>query len=100
MKSKDLQKVVPSKYQNSDTTTKIHRDLNGRIGLRIIKRWCQIIRQYDSIKLSSPSDDPRFTRTKGNIQKVNTVYAEKRLSARELDGAWYFREKCSANNEK
>ena len=34
MKSKDLQKVVLSKYQNSDNPTKIDRDLNGGIGLR------------------------------------------------------------------
>ena len=38
MKSKDLQNVVLSKYQNGDIPTKIHRDLNGRIGLRTIKR--------------------------------------------------------------
>ena len=70
MKSKDLQKVVLSKYQNGDTTTKIHRDLNGRIGLRTIERWCQMIRQSGSIKLSSPPGGQRFARTKGNIQKV------------------------------
>ena len=66
MKSKDLQKVVLAKYQNGDTTTKIHRDFNGAIGLRTIERWCQ----SGSIKLSSPPDGPRFTRTKGNIEKV------------------------------
>ena len=38
MKSKDLQKVVLSKYQNGDNPTKIYRDLNGGIGLRTIKR--------------------------------------------------------------
>ena len=70
MKSKDLQKVVLSKYQNGDTPTKIHRDLNGGIGLRTIKRWCQMIRRSGSVKLSSPPGGPRFARTKGNIQKV------------------------------
>ena len=70
MISKDLQKVILSKYQNGDTPTKIHRDLNGGIGLRTIERWCQMIRQSGSIKLSSPPGGPRFARTKRNIQKV------------------------------
>ena len=70
MKSKDLQKVVLSKYHNGDTPTKIHGDLNGGIGLRTIKRWCQRIRQSGSIKSSSAPGSPRFARTKGNIQKV------------------------------
>ena len=39
MESKDLQKIVLSKYQNGDTPTEIHRDLNGGIGLSTIKRW-------------------------------------------------------------
>ena len=60
MKSKDLQKVGLSKYQNGDTTTKIHRHLNGGIGLRTIERWCQMIRQSGSIKLSSPPGGQGF----------------------------------------
>ena len=70
MKSKDLQKVILSKYQNGDTTTKIHLDLNGGIGLRTIERWCQMIRQSGSIKVSSPPDGQRFATTKGNCQKI------------------------------
>ena len=85
MKSKDLQKVVLSKYQNSDTPTKIHRDLNGGISLRTIKRWCPMIRQSGSIKLSSPPGSPRFARRKGNIQKVkHRLCRKKRVSARKL----------------
>ena len=85
MKSKDLQKVILSKYQNGDNPTKIHRDLNGGIGLRTIKRWCQMIRQSGSIKLSSPPGGPRFARTKGNIQKVrHRLRPKKRVSARKL----------------
>ena len=38
MKSKDLQKIVLSMYQNGDTPTKIYRDFNGGIGLRTIER--------------------------------------------------------------
>ena len=85
MKSKDLQKVVLSKYQNGDTATKIHRDLNGGIGLRTIKRWCQRIRQSGSIKLSSPPGGPRFARANGNIQKVkHRLRRKKRVSAPKL----------------
>ena len=85
MKSKDFQKVVLSQYHNTDTTTKIHRDLIGGIGLTTIKRWCQIIRQSGSIKLPSPPGGPRFARTKGNIQKVkHRLRPKKRVSARKL----------------
>ena len=85
MKSKDRQKVGLSKYQSGDTTTKIHRDLNGRIGLRTIERWCQMIRQFDSIKLSSPPGDQRFATSKGNIQKIkHRLRRKKRVSAQKL----------------
>ncbi|CAF4630188.1 unnamed protein product [Rotaria magnacalcarata] len=71
MQSKDLQNIVLSKYQNGDTPTKIFRDLNGGIGLRTIKRWCQMILQSGSITLSSPPGCPRLARTKGNIRKLD-----------------------------
>ena len=57
MKSKGVQNVVLSKYQNGDTPTKIYHDLSGAIGLRTIKRWCQIIRQTGTISLSGPPED-------------------------------------------
>ena len=102
MKSKYLQKVVLSKYQNGHKTTKIHRDLNGGIGLRTIERWCQMIRRSDSIKLSSPPGGRRFATTKGNIQKVKRrLRRKKRISARKFSTERrYFQEKCLANNEK
>ena len=85
MKSKHFQKAGLSKYHNGQTTTKIHRDLNGRISLRKIKRWWQMICQFGSIILSSPPDGPRFARTKGNIQKVkHRLRRKKRVSARKL----------------
>ena len=65
MKSKDLQKIVHSKYQNGDTPT-------GAIGLRTIKRWCQ------TGIISPPS--PRLVRTKANIKKVKN-----RLHQRSLE---------------
>ena len=85
MKSKDLQEVVLSKYQNGDTTTKSHRDLNGGIGLRTIERWCQMIRRSGSIKFSSSLGGPRFATMKDNIQKVNhRLSRKKKVSARKL----------------
>ena len=85
MKSKDLQKIVLSKYQNHDAPTEIHRDLSGGIGLRTIERWCQMIRRSGSITLSKPSGPPRLVRTKDNIQKVkNRLRRKKRVSARKI----------------
>jgi hypothetical protein len=49
MKSKDLQQVVFSKYEDGDGQTKIFRDLNGCLGLNTIKRWCKMIRDIGSI---------------------------------------------------
>ena len=58
--------------------------MNGGIGLRTINRWCQMIRQSGSIKLSSSPGGSRFARTKGNIQKVkHRLRPKKRVSARK-----------------
>ena len=85
MKSKDLQMVELSRYHNGQTTTKIHRHLNSGIGLKTIKRWCQMIRHSGSIKLSSSLGNPRFATTKGNIQKVkHRLHRKKRVSAQKL----------------
>ncbi|CAF0883256.1 unnamed protein product [Rotaria sordida] len=67
MKSKDLQNIVLSKYQNGDTPTKIYHDLNGDLGLTTIKRWCQMIRRTGSIQLSSPPGGPLWD------ELVNTI---------------------------
>ena len=102
MKNEDLQKIVFAKCQNDDKLTEIYRDLNDGIGLETIKRGCQITHQFGSIALSTQPDCPRFVRAKGNIQKVKYRLhrKKKRISARTIDGAWYFQQKCSANNEK
>ena len=70
MKSKGLQNVGLSKYQNGDTPTKIYHDLSGAIGLRTIKRWCHMIRQTDTISLASAAGCLRLVRMKANIKKV------------------------------
>ena len=85
MEGKVLQRIILSKYQNSDMPTEIHRDLNGGIGLRTIKLWCQMIHQSDSIALSTPSGRPRFVGKKGSIQKVKyRLRRKRRAPARKL----------------
>ena len=87
-KSKELQKIVFSKYQNGDTSTKIYRDLNGGFGLTTIKRWCQVIRRSGSIQLSSPPSDLRIIRTKANIQKINNLFTPKKIEYQLEDYRW------------
>ena len=85
MKSKDLQNIVLSKYQNGDTPTKICRDLNGGISLVTVKRWYQMIRPTGSIELSGTHGGPRIIRTKENILKVkNRLRRKTGVSARKL----------------
>lgn len=90
MKSKDLQKLVLSKYENGDGPKKIFRDLNGAMGLRTIERWCKMIRETGSIDLSKSPGGPRTVRTKETIQKAKrkmnrTKNMSYRKLARELD---------------
>lgn len=85
MKSKDLQKVVFSKFQNGDRPTKIFKDLSGVLSLETVKRWCKMIKETGAIELSSPPGRPRIIRTPGTIQKVkNRLKRKKRVSARRL----------------
>ena len=64
MKSKDLQNIVLSKYQNGDASTKICHDLNGGISLVTVKRWCQMIRRTGSIEQPGTHGGPRIVRTR------------------------------------
>ena len=73
MKSKDVQNIVLSKYEQGDETTKIFEDLNGTIRLSTIERWCRRIRESNSINLSKPPARPRIIRTKGTIENVNNT---------------------------
>ena len=85
MKSKDLQNIVLSKYQNGNAPTKLCRDLNGGISLVTVKRWCQMIRRIGSIELSGTYGGPRIVRTKENILKVkNRLLRKTGVSARKL----------------
>ena len=67
MKSKNLQKVVLSKYRNNDTPTKLYRDLHSGVSLRTIERSCQMICRSGSITLSGAPVCSLLIRTKKNI---------------------------------
>ncbi|CAM4965267.1 unnamed protein product [Rotaria socialis] len=85
MKSKDIQKLVLSKYENGDGLTKIFRDLNGTLSLATIERWCKSIRDTGCINLSKPPGHPRTIRTNANIQKVKHRLERRRtVSSRKL----------------
>ena len=70
MKSKDLQKLVLSKYDNGDGTTKIFRNLNGAISLSTIEQWYKRILEVGTIDLANPHGCSRTIRTKVAIQKI------------------------------
>ena len=68
MKSEDLQKLVLSKYEKGEPSTKIFEDLNGFVSSRTIRRWCKMVRETGTISLSHSLGRPRIFRTKGMIQ--------------------------------
>ena len=70
MKSKDLQKLVLSKYDNGDGTTKIFRHFNGAISLSTIEQCCRRIREFSTIDLVNPRGCSTTIRTKAAIQKI------------------------------
>ena len=85
MKSKDLQRIVESKYEKGDTPYIVFQDLNGGLSLSTIKRWFGMIRSTGSIDLSSPPGSTRLVRTRGSIEKVkNRVERNTRISTRKL----------------
>ncbi|CAF1656820.1 unnamed protein product [Rotaria magnacalcarata] len=85
MKSKDLQKLVLSKYENGDGQTKIFRDLNGAISLQTIERWCKSIRDTGCINLSTSPGRPRTIRTKAATRKIkNRVERRRSVSSRKI----------------
>ena len=54
MKSKDLQKLVLSKYEKGEGPSEIFRHLNDALCLRTVKRWCKMIRETGSINCLHP----------------------------------------------
>ncbi|CAF3864333.1 unnamed protein product [Rotaria magnacalcarata] len=69
LESKDIQKVVKTKYKNSDGPPKSFRDLAGAVSLPTIKLWIKMINTTGSITLSSPPGCPRTVRTNAAIVK-------------------------------
>ena len=85
MKSKDLHKLVLSKYEAGQTPKKIFQDLNGAMSYRTVKRWCKMIRETGAIDLSKSSACHRTVGTKANIQKIKRKSkGSKRISWRKL----------------
>ena len=70
MKGEDPQKLVLSKYEKGEPSTKIFEDLNGFVSSQTIRRWCKMVRETDTINLSHSLGRPRIITTKGMIQKV------------------------------
>ena len=90
MKNQVLQDFVLSKYQIGEGPFKLFHDLNGSVSLKTVERWCKMINETGSIKLSFSPGRPRTVRTKINIQKVKTILKRKkklptRKLAKELD---------------
>ena len=82
MKSKDIQKVVQTKYENRDGPAKIYHDLAGAVSLPTIKLLLKMMSTISSITLSS---SPCTVRTKAAIVKVkNRLNQKKRVSTRKL----------------
>ena len=79
MKSQGTQKVVLSKYEQGDETTKIFQDLNGSIRLSTIERWRGRIYESGSINLCKSPGRPKIIRTKGAIEKVKTPFNRRNL---------------------
>ena len=70
MKSKNLQKLVLSKYEAGQTPKKVFEDLNGVVSYPTGKRWFKMIRETDATDLSKPSACHRTVRTKAVTQKI------------------------------
>ena len=85
MKSKDLQKLVLSKYEKGGGPSDIFQHLNGALCLRTVKRWCKMIRETGSIELSTSPGRARTIRTKESLQKVkNRLNRKKKVTSRKL----------------
>ena len=86
MKSKDLQKLVLSKYEKDEGPSEIFRHLNDTLCLRTVKRWCKMIRKTGSIELSTSPGRSRTIRTKESIKKVkHRLNRKEKVTSRKLN---------------
>ena len=53
MKSKDLPKLVLSKYEKGECLSEKFQHLNSALSLRTVKRWCKMIRETGPIEMSA-----------------------------------------------
>lgn len=88
MKSRDIQKVVISKWQNGDKPKKIWDDLAGAVSLRTMEGWVKMIGETGTINLSTPPGRSRSVRTKKLVQDVKKLFkkgefGKKRMSTRK-----------------
>ena len=85
MKSKDIQRLVLSKYENREDPSEIFQHLNGTVSLIKINCWCKMVRETDTIQLSKSPRRSRTVRTKESIRNVKTRLNRKRkVSIRKL----------------
>ena len=85
MKSKDLQKLVLSKYETGQTPKKIFEDLNGAVSYPTVDRWCKMIQETGARDLSKPSGCHTTVREKVVIQNIKRKSkGGKRISCTKL----------------
>ena len=78
MKSKDMQKLVLSKYDNGEGPSKIFQHLNGTVSPVTIKCWCKMVGEIGTTQLSKSPGRLRTVRTNKSIRKVKTRLNRKR----------------------
>ena len=67
MKSKDLQNLVLSEYEDGQSCIKIHENFHGSVGLSTVEKWRKMIRDTGKITLLKSTGR---LRTAANIRKV------------------------------
>ena len=85
MKNEDLQKIVFSKRQNGDRSTKIFRDSSEELHLKTVQRWCKVIDQTGSIDTSHSLVCLRIIQRPATMEKVkNQIKRRGKVSSQEL----------------
>ena len=85
MKSKELQKLLLSKYETGSISKKLFEVLNNAVSHRTLQRHCKTIRKTGAIDLSKLYTCHRTVRMKTAIQKITRKSkGGKRISCRNL----------------
>jgi hypothetical protein len=64
MNSKDIQKLVISKYKNGNSARQRFDYLKDALGRITVFEWCRMIRNFGCIQLSTPMGCPCLVRAK------------------------------------